>query len=267
METREQKKALLVKDIENMKSGQFEEMVLITFYSLSSYFKSLISFGASSNVTRDNLNVIKEMFEILSTERTLLNVVLKNIDLFNIDSATEVVRTMDELNDRTVEYYYNVIEEIEDAVDMKEERRGMRPRKNFPTLTQSSDYSTLVVALFENRDNIKSFLKFEEEFWNFIKSQEHIIEVPYEEALNVTYVVPITDNEGNVCDIRMILPKVIDLDTALLAIKLYCKAYSLYKRLGKKPNMEDNLYPLLEGVYKANLANKASSVLKLKNVK
>ncbi len=267
METMNEKKALLVKDIEKMKSGQFEEMVLVTFYSLSSYFKSLFCFGASSNVTRDNLNVIKEMFDIVRTERMLLNVVLKNIDLFNIDAATDVVRTMDELNDRTVEYYYNVIEEIEDAVDMNEERRGIRPRKNFDTIIQSSDYSTLLVALFENRENIKEFLNFEEEFWTFIKSQEYIIEVPYEEAINCTYVIPLTDKEGNISDIRMMLPKVIDLDTALLAIKLYCKAYGLYKCLGKKQDVENDLYSLLEGVYVSHLANKADTVLKLKNVK
>ena len=52
-------KALLVESIEDMKDGQFEEMFLVSFYSLSSYFKSLFTFGFNSDITKDNLNIIK----------------------------------------------------------------------------------------------------------------------------------------------------------------------------------------------------------------
>ena len=50
------KKEVLIDDIKNMKSGSYEEMWLITVYGLSSYFKSLFSFGFNSNVTKDNIN-------------------------------------------------------------------------------------------------------------------------------------------------------------------------------------------------------------------
>ena len=43
MKSFEENKAILVKDIEDMKKGQLEEMFLISFYSLSSYFKSLFT--------------------------------------------------------------------------------------------------------------------------------------------------------------------------------------------------------------------------------
>ena len=118
MKSLEESKALLVRDIEEMKKGQLEEMVLISFYSLSSYFKSLFTFGTGSSVTKDNINVIKEMFNILKSERILLNFMLRNIDKFNINAVTDIVGSMDELNDRTVEYYYKVIEDIEEAVEM-----------------------------------------------------------------------------------------------------------------------------------------------------
>lgn len=56
----EQDKDNLIKDISKMKSGSYEQMFLITYYSLISYFKSLMAFGARSDVTRDNINVIKK---------------------------------------------------------------------------------------------------------------------------------------------------------------------------------------------------------------
>ena len=65
MEKVEDKKENILTDIESMKKGSYEQMMLITVYSLSSYFRSLFAFGNKSDVTKDNLNVIKEMFRIL----------------------------------------------------------------------------------------------------------------------------------------------------------------------------------------------------------
>ena len=263
MESKEQSKALLVKDIEEMKKGQFEEMFLVTFYGLSSYFKSLMTFGSKSDVTRDNLNVIKEMFEVVRTERLLLNFILKNIDSFNVDAAQDVVDTMDELNDRTVEFYYSVINEIEDAVDMKEERRGIRPRKNFSTITQTDTYTNQVVALAENKASIRSFLKFEDEFWVYIKGCEHSVEVPFDVADEISYVTALVDHDGNVSGIKMLVPEVIDLNTALLAIRCYVRAHNLYGMLGK-PLVSENVCDYIgsQDLYQHKLYAKSHTILK-----
>lgn len=263
MESKEQSKALLVKNIEEMKKGQFEEMFLVAFYGLSSYFKSLMAFGSKSDVTRDNLNVIKEMFEVVRTERFLLNFILKNVDNFNVDAAQNVVDTMDELNDRTVEFYYSVINEIEDAVDMKEERRGIRPRKNFSTITQTDTYTNQVVALAENKTSIRSFLKFEDEFWAYIKGCEHSVEVPFDVADEISYVTALVDHDGNVSGIKMLVPEVIDLNTALLAIRCYVRAHNLYGMLGK-PLIAENVCDYIgsQDLYQHKLYVKSHSILK-----
>ena len=165
-------KDTLIDDNKEMKKGSYEEMWLITVYGLASYFKSLFSFGFKSNVTRDNINVIKEMFGILSTERRLLNYILKNMDSFHVESTEDVISMLDSLNDKTVEYYYHVIEDIEDAVDCGQEFRGTRPRKEFDTLTQSDSYASEVVALALDKNAIKEFLGYEEAFWKFVEERE-----------------------------------------------------------------------------------------------
>lgn len=265
MESKEQSKALLVKDIETMKKGQLEEMFLITFYSLSSYFKSLVTFGAKSDVTKDNLSVIREMFGVVKTERLLLNFILRNIDKFNISAAQDVVDTMDELNDKTIEYYYSVINEIEDAVDMNEERRGIRPRKNFSTLTQTDAYTNQVFALAESRSNIKEFLKFEDEFWKYLEDKEHCVEVPFDIAEEMSYVTALLDKDGNVSGLRMLVPEVVDLNTALLAIKCYVRAHDIYNMIGK-PLVAESICDYIgsQDLYQHKLATKGRALLKQK---
>ena len=236
MKTLLEQREEVTEDIKSMKKGSYEQMWLITMYGLGSYFKSLFRFGGSSKVTRDNLNVIKEMFGILKTEREMLNFILRNLDRFDITSTQDVVQMLDELNDKTVKYYYEVIEEIEDAVDMGEEFRGNRPVKHFPTLTQSTSYANEVKALALNKKAIREFLGYEEEFWAYIaKMDKTDIRVPYEGAKGLSYAVPLYDSKtGNVADVKMYIPEIADLSSALLAIQTYEKAYGIWKCLGKK---------------------------------
>ena len=226
------KKEVLIDELTDMKKGSYEEMWLITVYGLSSYFKSLFAFGYKSKVTKDNLNVIKEMFKILYTERKIFNYILKNLDQFHLSSTEDVINMLDELNGKTVEYYYHVIEDIEDACELKEELRGKRPRKEFPTLIQSSSYANEVVALALNKKAVIEFLGYEEDFLKFIKDRDNCdLKVEAETASNLVAVVPIM-HEDNVADVKFILPEVVDLETALLAIKTYQKIYSIYKCIG-----------------------------------
>ena len=261
MKSFEENKAILVKDIEDMKKGQLEEMFLISFYSLSSYFKSLFTFGTRSSVTRDNINVIKEMFNIIKSERILLNFMLRNIDKF-----TDIVGSMDDLNDKTIEYYYKVIEDIEEAVEMEEEHRAIRPKKSFPTLIQTDTYINQVIALSENKSNIKEFLGFEEDFWEYIKKYEGSIEVSPEIASEIAYVIPFYDGNGIVTGLKMLVPEVVDLSTALIAIKCYVKAYDIYRSLGEpmKNFGEPCTYTGAQELYQEKLANKGRKTLKIK---
>ena len=229
-----EKKQEVTEDIKAMKKGSYEQMLLITMYGLGSYFKSLFKFG-NSDVTRDNLNVIKEMFNILKTERELLNFILKNMDRFEISSTQDVVQMLDELNDKTVEYYYEVIEEIEDAVDMGEESRGIRPVKHFPTLIQSNSSSNEVKALAINKQAIREFLGYEEEFWTYIKDMDKTdVRVPYEGHEALSHAFPLYDGDDIVTGLKMYIPEISDLASALLAIQTYEKAHSIWKCLGKK---------------------------------
>ena len=233
MEAMTRDKDGLISDIKEMKHGSIEQMALVTYYSLGSYFKSLLAFGRKSNVTRDNLNVIKEMYQILKKENKLLNFILKNVDKVDVDAALKVVLMLDSLNDKTVEYYYSVIEEVESACECEEERRGIRPRKDFSTITQTDSYAKEVIALVEDLDSMKVFLDYEPEFWSFIKPYAHTANVNLETMSGMFYVVPVTDSDGIVCGVSLLTPQIVDLKSALMCIKLYEEAYHIYELRGK----------------------------------
>lgn len=259
----------LRKNIDEMKSGSIEQMCLITMYSLGAYFKSLFTFGSTSNVTRDNLNIIKEMFKILRTERTLLNYILDNIDKFDVGAAQDVVAMLDELNDRTVIYYYDLINDIEDAAELNDEFRGRRPRNSFPTLIESGTYASEVIALSSNIDDLKSFLGFEEEFWTFINARIKTVDTSCEIMDKMAHAIPILDSNDVVTNIEILVPKIYNLQSALIAIRIYKKAYEIFKMLGKKLEVkcfEDS--SSLEDEYKKEyLPRKAKDLLNLKSVK
>ncbi len=259
----------LTRDIREMKNGSIEQMCLITFYSLGSYFKSLFTFGSSNKVTRDSLNIIKEMFSILRTERSLLNFILKNIDSFDVNAAQDVVRMLDDVNDDTVRYYYNLIDDIEDAAEFEQEYRGYRPRNGYPTLIEDNTYSGKVIALSENLEDLKSFLGFEDDFWEFIKDKTKKVDTSVDIMDKMVYAIPICNHEGLIVSLQLMLPKVYNLESALIAIRVYKKAYEIYKLIGKK--LENEIISdanQLQDVYKKEyLPRKAKDILGLKYVK
>ena len=74
----------LKNNISGMKQGGFNQIFLISFYSLNSYFKSIIAFGRKHPITKDNLNIIKEVYQIFLKERKLLNFILKKMIIIKI---------------------------------------------------------------------------------------------------------------------------------------------------------------------------------------
>ena len=118
---------------------------------------------------------------------------------------------------------------------MGEERRGIRPVKHFPTLIQSNSYANEVKALAINKQAIREFLGYEEEFWTYIKDMDKTdVRVPYEGHEALSHAFPLYDGDDIVTGLKMYIPEISDLASALLAIQTYEKAHSIWKCLGKK---------------------------------
>lgn len=262
-----EQKEELRKNIFEMKSGSIEQMLLIVKYSLTAYFKSAITFGSDNRVTRDNILIIKEMFEILRRERKLLNYILRNIDYFDVTSSEEVVGMLDEVNDKTIDYYYGLLNDIEDAAELGQEFRGYRPRKGASTLITDDKYLLEVVGLGLSLDDLKAYLGYEDDFWNFVKDRIKLINTSSDIMEQMARVTPITNN-GEIVDIDMLIPRIIDLRSATVALEMYEKAYNFYKLLGSR--VEDYDKTDAESTKKRYveeyLPQQAKELFKIKNV-
>lgn len=268
MEKIDELKKGLIKDINFMKRGSIGEMLLIIRFSLISYLKCLLVFGHKSVITKDNLNVIKEMFDILKLEKKILKYILKNIKQFNLNATIEVIMMLDEVNESTVRYYYDVIDDIETAADMHNVFRALRANNNSPTLIQTYSYVTEVISLAENIESLKLFLGFEEEFWNYIQNKVEIIDFDFTYICEFSDVEPIIKDDI-VTDIKIKVPKVINLQSALIAISEYKKAYELYTMIGcryDKNKIVDDDEALQKKYCEEYLLKKAKDQFKLKNV-
>lgn len=258
------KKEEIEERIINTKKENIEEHFLVTMYSLKAYVQSLFKFGARSDATKDALRVRKEFIRILKEENSLFRFMLKNLDIMNLEAASDLIDKLDDLNSTTVLYYYGVLDDIEEAVELDSETRAKRMPRHFETLTETNAYRKQVMALAENSKSIKEFLGYPEEFWQFIKGKYHTIDMSHEVADGMPFVATIQDNDGNISDIRMVCPEPTDLYTALIAIQNYVKAYEIYKAIGTKAKdfkYDDKVAEDIKLKYSQNLNAKASKNL------
>ena len=144
------RRKLLINDINNMISGIPEELRMIFFDGMGAYFKTLIRFGKDSDITRSALLVIRDMFRIGRYEHKLLRYILSNIDRFDLDDTEDVIDELDKLNDRTYLAYDSVITDIEVAFDMNDPNRFVKPRK-IDSLISNDEYANMVLRLDNNK--------------------------------------------------------------------------------------------------------------------
>ncbi len=249
MKSYDVRKEDLIKDILFMKNSTPEMIARITKDGIALYFKSLSTFGRKSKVTRETLTTMREMYRISKMEGRLFDFILDNLDSIDIDAAEETVLKLDKLNTQTYESYDAVLGEIETAIALKDENRTLKSNKGISSLLTNKNYANMVVALTEDIKNVRKFLNYEDEFWEFIKPFERIVPTPAEGARIQCGLIPITEPDGKTLSrFYTVVPKVIDMETAFIALDLYKKAHDMYLMVGKdytgyqhKPSTEEQL--------------------------
>lgn len=253
----------LIKDILFMKRATPDQIRKITMDGMKTYFKALAVFGPSSPITKEALVTIREMYEISKVEGKLLNFITSNLASIDISAAESVVLTLDKLNDDTYAAYDSVLGEIEIACDTKNPNRTIKPKSGINSLITNENYKTMVVSLTERMIDVRAFLTYEEDFWTFIETYLKVVPSPGYIAEKTCGLRPILDQDGNLVNFYTIVPKVVDLDTAMIAIDVYKRAHDLYNCLSYR--YKDILKPSSEAVqeeYKEHLDERAKMIFK-----
>ena len=223
----------LEEDIRFMLDGIPEQVRLMFFRSLGAYFKSLVTFGKKSETTRNSLLVFKDILKISKQEKELLNYILDNLDRFNARAVENVLDKLDKLNDKTFESYDRILSDIDEAWEMKDEKRFVKASA-IDSLISNGTYNNMVYALSSNDTSIKNFLGFSDDFWKYIENNMKKVPAVVIDNADAYGVRPVVDRDGNLSDFITIVPTVVDYESAKIAIDTYSKAYIYYLNLGKK---------------------------------
>ena len=206
----------------------------ITLYGMGRYFKALKTFGPGSPVAKEALKSIKEMLKIQRIEEKLLLFILDNLESFNISATEEAVLRLYKLNENTYITYNGILDRIDEACIEKDQNKQLRPEQGVSSLLTNNRYKTMVLGLTNTFEDIKPYLPYEEEFWEYIKPKVRFLDTNGEGARHECGFRIVHDENNILCDIPIIMvPRVVDYETAMEAIRLYKRAHYLYTCLGK----------------------------------
>ena len=228
-------------DILDITIDNLEEIWVIGRYCLLLYIRCLITFGKENKVTKDVKNIWNEFLEIIKEEKNLLEIISKSLKKLDYEEVDLFINRLDEVNEETVLYYLNTLNDIENACDMKQEWKATRNKRNFNTITETDKYRHKLSGLTLSIEDIINFLNYPNEFWNYIHDRYYIVDSTSKTEKDF-YGVNMKTKDNILTDIKVFVPYIINLETALVNIHEFKHAYDLYKLLGKKIDIDDSLH-------------------------
>lgn len=222
----------LKNDIKEIKYKNIEEIFLMAKYCLIAYAKSIFAYGRNHFITLEVIQVWKEFFKIIMEEKYILGYLVKNGLFEDFEEVNNFLFKLDNVNEETIQYYYDVLDGIETACEMNMEWKAMRPRKEFSTLIETDFYRKNLFFFTFSMGDVKNFLGYEEEFWKYIEKRVLLIDSHIQEDNEFFGVNMKFDDNQCLSDIKVFVPKIINLETALVNVHEFHHAYCLYKLLG-----------------------------------
>jgi len=234
MKYMDHRKKQLIEEISRIEGGMPSEVRKVVMRGIATYFKALRTFGPASPLAKVALKSIQEILQINKTEKRLLDYIINNLAIMDVEAAKGVVDSLDELNTQTISDYRSFLDGINNACDKKDDERTLLPEGSINSVLSNKKYKTMVIGLTETMRDVRSFLPYEQEFWTFIENYLKVVPQPADIAAHTCGLIPIVDEDKNLVNFYTLVPKVVDLDTAMLAIEIYKKAHDYYLCLGSK---------------------------------
>lgn len=229
-------------DVKDIYYQNAEEFFLMLKYCLIVYVKSIMSFGFNHLVTKEVVQVWREFLAIIGEEKTMLNYLVRYGSLADADEVEQFMFQLDDLNEQTILYYYDVLNGIETASEMKTEWRAVFPKKEFKTLSETDEYYKELCSITLSILDIKMFLNYEENFWKYIEKKVLFVDSRVEEERDFYGVNIKLDDCDCLVDMKVIVPRIINLETALVNIHEFHHAYCFYQILDRPLIHSDIFY-------------------------
>lgn len=201
---------------------------------IGTYLISLINYG-NNYITKDSYNIYKQFRLIQKEEQKIHKFILKNSKNITFEKFSELIELLEQLNEETMIYYINALNDIITACQTKNELYAAHEKKNFDTLIDTDEYRIQVSGLTITKEEIKEFLNYPQEFWKYVETKIKRIDGSKKEN-EIFYVTLMKFDEDNklLSDIKVLIPYVTDIKTAQVNVHELKHAYDLYQRLGQE---------------------------------
>lgn len=215
----------LKKDIFLTKIQNIEELCLVNWYAINALVGSILSYSYKHPIAKESLKIMWEYRHIIMEENYYLNILKQNFRSINKEQWDIFLNMLDEVNEETLKYYYNCIDSIEDANITKQEYRSHRPIKSFKTIVETDIYREYLCGLLLTEKEVDSYLNYPEAFTTYIKSR-----ILYVKGIEWYGVYPQIQN-NKVVNIKVLVPNVVDIKTAMIYVHEMTHAYDMYTLL------------------------------------
>lgn len=235
-------KNIMIECIREVKNQNFGQSWLLFKYFIETYLMSLIIFGSENEITKDCLNLWIEYKKIEKEEQKIHKFLVKYSEKIDVDKCYELLDLLETLNGQTIIYYLNALSDIETACDTRNEIYAKHFKRKFKTLIETEKYQLEAAGLTITPSEIKKFLNYPEDFWKFVKTKITYIDSTKEGNELFYSTLMKFDADERLIDIKVLIPYIIDLKTALVNIHELKHAYDLYQLIGKKVDENNPIY-------------------------
>lgn len=212
----------------------FAQKNYMLYNFIGTYLISLINYG-NSDITKDSYNIYRQFRLIQKEEHKLHKFILKNSENMIFEKFLELIEILEQLNEETLTYYLNALNDIITACQTKNELYASHEKKNFDTLIDTNEYRIQASGLTITKEDIKEFLNYPEEFWKYVETRIKRIDGSKKEN-EIFYVTLMKFDENNkfLSDIKVLIPHITDIKTAQVNVHELKHAYDLYQQLGQE---------------------------------
>ncbi len=232
---------ILKSEINDRQILNIEEISLMFKYFLQCFLKNLAVNNYNKINAGEAITTWNEFKKIIKEEKNFYKFMLKYQKEIDFNSAYHFIDMLDYINEKTVRYFIEIFDCIEDASERNTNFKRKYYKRNFDTLIQTNTYKIYATGLLLKLDDIKQFFNFPPSFWQYIDDKIIFIDSEKEQDNSIYGVLMKFDDNSLLKDIKIIVPYIIDLDTALINVHEIKHAYDLYQLLGSKVEDEMSL--------------------------
>lgn len=233
----------LKEDINSYVKENNEAIFQMYIEYMSLIIKILSNKGFDTLFISEIKKIKDEYINILKEEKFLFKQILKKWHTKDIDAVDNLICKINEKNEQTITYYYSLLDDFTEAVENNYKSYKRNPRF-FNTVIETSEFRNELIGLNININIIKNILNYEDDFWNYIEDKTLYIQNPFDccEEKKDFYGFYYELLENKIIRFTIIVPQIVDLETALINTREFKKAYMIYSYAkANKINFENNL--------------------------